>query len=100
SLQSVPVDLLIHSPAGARTEFIWIYGLTLIFFFFCYTLYKRHYANQIRAFVHLSDRRRKEELDLLDYRQKQANLEITSLTKQEKESELELKKDQRNLVLE
>jgi hypothetical protein len=100
SLEHVPVDIAVHSPAAARSQFIWIYGLTLAFVLVCYTLYKRHYANRIRAFVHLSERRRREELDLLDYEQKRANLEITALTKQEKEAELDLKKDQRELLLE
>lgn len=100
SLKAIPIDLHVAAPAVAKNEFLIIYALTLAFFLFCYTLYKRHHARQVSAFVQLSEKRRREELDLLDYQDKQASLELKGLEKQEKLEELAQKKELTPLVIE
>lgn len=83
-LHAVPVDLRPQSPRSALTLFLVVYLGTLAFFLFCYTLYKRHHARQVDAFVFLSEKKRKDQMDLLDYQIKQKNLEIKEIERQEK----------------
>lgn len=87
-LHAVPVDLRPKSAQGALSLFLVVYLLTLAFFLFCYTLYKRHHARQVSAFVLLSEKKRKDQMELLDYQIKQKDLEIKDMEKQEKEAEL------------
>jgi hypothetical protein len=83
-LHAVPVDLRPKSAQSALSLFLVVYLLTFAFFLFCYTLYKRHYARQVSAFVLLSEKKRKDEMELLDYQIKQKDLEIKDLDRQEK----------------
>ncbi len=87
-LHAVPVDLRPKSAQSALTLFLVVYLLTFAFFLFCYTLYKRHHARQVSAFVLLSEKKRKDQMDLLDYQIKQKDLDIKDMERQEKEAEL------------
>lgn len=87
-LHAFPVDLRPKSAQSALSVFIVVYLLTFAFFLFCYTLYKRHYARQVSAFVLLSEKKRKDQMELLDYQIKHKDLEIKDMEKQEKEAEL------------
>ena len=87
-LHAVPVDLRPKSAQSALSLFLVVYLLTFAFFLFCYTLYKRHHARQVSAFVLLSEKKRKDQMELLDYQIKQKDLEIKNMEKQEKEAEL------------
>lgn len=98
-LNAIPIDIRIPSPGAAKIQLIQMYFLTLALLLFFYTLHKRHRANRITAFVHLSEKQRREELDKVEYQDKLMTLEIKTLTKQEKEADLTLKKEQNTLVL-
>ncbi len=87
-LHAFPVDLRPKSAQGALSLFVAVYLLTFAFFLFCYTLYKRHHARQVSAFVLLSEKKRKDQMELLDYQIKQKDLEIKDMEKQEKEAGL------------
>ena len=100
SLRTIPIDLKVASPPTAKIVLIQVYFSTLAILLFFYTLHKRHRANRITAFVHLSEKQRKDELEKIDYQDKLASLDIKALLKQEKEGELSLKNEQRSLVLE
>jgi hypothetical protein len=62
-----------------------VYFSTLAILLFFYTLHKRHHANRITAFVHLSEKQREDEFEKVDYQDKLASLELKALTKKEKE---------------
>ncbi len=100
SLRAIPIDLKVASPPTAKILLIQVYFSTLAILLFFYTLHKRHRANRITAFVHLSEKQRRDELEKLDYQDKLASLDLKALLKQEKEGELALKNEQRSLVLE
>jgi hypothetical protein len=100
SLKAIPVDIRIIHLTAARGLFFWVYGISLAFFLFGYTLYKRHHAQRATAFAYMSEKERRDAQELLEYKQKEAALDLTVLAKQEKEEDIALKHEQGNITLE
>jgi len=91
SLHAVPTDVRMYDPSGAKTLFIWGYGLSLAVVFFLYANSKRSLSQRASAWAYLDERSKRNILEDLDRQDKEQTVKLKEQAVHEKNLDLQHK---------